>query len=449
MSEPETAIPILHDPFSELRNELPLDWNSQAPRDALAPSFSFDLENRLTGVGSLAISGGGNPNCFGFWAGPRVSVQAGQYYRLKVVFRFEDIEDPNLHLLHTIVWHKADSKYQPAQDHIHRFRRCGEWIEGEGTFQAPPTAVEAEVRLYLRYAPHGRVWWDSVELIAVPSPPARLVTVAVCQGGPRLGGDQALETALHYWQGVVQQAGKNRVDLLVLPECVNAAFDPDRVAELAEPLPGGRFYDTLRQAASESNMWLCVGLLEREGDLIYNTAVLLDRQGDLVGKYHKTHPYWPEEPLGVTPGSELPVFQAEFGVIGIMICYDSWWPETARLLALKGAELLLFPNAGYEEKILPARAIDNALYVACSSLNSPAVILNTRGENLAERHTEGLTWATIDLSQKPQCHPNAGGTLNGGPGGRRATRNANSLFVYRQIAEEIAKWESEEGIERR
>jgi len=424
-------------------------WQSCSPRQVLRPIFFLDESAGRAGTPALGIDGAGNPNCFGFWAGPRVSVQADQYYRLKVVFRFEDIDDPNLHLLHTILWHKADPKEQPAQDHIHKFCRQGQWIKGEGTFQAPSTATEAEVRLYLRFTPRGRVWWDSVELTPVPAPSPRVMTVAVYQGRPQCTGPRAFETALYYWEGVIRQAGLNQIDLLVLPEFINAAFDADRAAELAEPLPGGRFYEGLRRAASESNTWLCMGLMEREKALVYNTAVLLDRQGNLVGKYRKVHPYWPEEPVGVTPGSDIPVFQTEFGVIGIMICYDSWWPEVARLLALKGVELLLFPNAGYEEKILPARAIDNALYVACSSLNSPAVILNTRGENLAERHTEGLTWATIDLSQKPQCHPNAGGTLNGGPGGRRATRNANSLCVYRQIAEEIAKWETEAGTERR
>ena len=116
-----------------------------------------------------------------------------------------------------------------------------------------------------------------------------------------------------------------------------------------------------------------------------------------------------------------------------MICYDSWWPESARLLALKGAELVLFPNAGYEPLILPARALDNNVYILTASLSSPAAITNTLGETLARTTHDGVLSAQIDLQSRPKCHPNAGGNLNPGPGGARWARNARSNRIYEEI----------------
>ena len=440
----------LADVFDVSSGEQPAGWRSDTPSPALAPRFFFDTDTHLTGSGSLAMAGAGNANCFGFWAGPRVLITPGRYYRMRVVFRFEGMGDPNLHVLNCVLWHKSDPHLRPAEDHVTHYRRLdGDWIEGTETLQAPAEAAEAELRLYLRYSAEGSVWWDSVELRQVAAPEPRVVRLAVYQGAPSLPKEAPVGEAIAYWESVVRRAGQTGTDLLLLPEIINAAHDAHHLVEHAEPLPGGDFFERLRQAASEHRMWLCAGLMELDNRLSYNSAVLVDREGRLVGKYRKIHPYFPEEPSGVVPGDEVPVFPTEFGLVGIMVCYDSWWPETARLLALQGAEVILFPNAGYEMKIMPARAIDNAAYLAISSLHHPAAVLDTRGDLLALRTTEGLAWATPDLNHKPPCHPNAGGSMNCGPGGRRAARNARSLKLYEELAREVARWESDNAIIRR
>jgi len=303
-----------------------------------------------------------------------------------VLFRFQDMEDPNLHILHSLLWRVRERDDRCPQDHLHLFRRQGEWVEGEGVFQAPAGATAAEVRLYLRYSAKGTVWLNAVELTPAEPPSRRQLRVAVCQGDlPQ----PSCEWAAHveHWAPLVSEAAAACADLLLLPEFRNACGHPEDATLLAEPIPGGPVYEQLRRWAAEHGMWLAARLLESAGEMVYNACVLLDREGSLTGKYRKTHPYWPEERLGVTSGSELPVFATEFGAVGIMICYDSWWPETARLLALKGAELLLFPNAG--------------------------------------------------------------GTLNGAPGGRLPSRISSSTAPYREIATEFEHWESEGGLERR
>ena len=120
-----------------------------------------------------------------------------------------------------------------------------------------------------------------------------------------------------------------------------------------------------------------------------------------------------------------------------MICYDSWWPESARVLGLKGAELILFPNAGYEDKILTARAIDNNVFLVTSTLNSPTAIINSVGETLATSSVNNVLSATIDLNNRPKCDPNAGVNLNSGLGGARWARNARSNRLYEQISDMV------------
>ena len=74
-----------------------------------------------------------------------------------------------------------------------------------------------------------------------------------------------------------------------------------------------------------------------------------------------------EYEAGLTPGVDYPVFDTDFGRVGISICYDSWFPEIYRALGLSGAELVLLPNAGYYEDLMPARAADSGIWVAVST----------------------------------------------------------------------------------
>jgi predicted amidohydrolase len=209
----------------------------------------------------------------------------------------------------------------------------------------------------------------------------------------------------------------------------------------AETIPGPTS-ERLSSKAREYRMNVCGCFYERDGSHVFNAAALFNRDGELIGKYRKIHPYWPEEVDGCCPGDQLPVFSTDIGAVGLIICYDSWWAETTRLLALKGAELVLLPNAGYEPKLMPARAIDNGIYLAIASLYSPAAILNSMGELLAQTSENGLITATLDLADRPSPHPNAGGTLNASPAGRRATRNAANGRIYRELLDEIGRWEN-------
>jgi len=415
------------------------NWSTWSPSPSLSPVFKVERNGSKGKM--LGISGGGNRYCFGCWS-RAIPIEGGKYYRLRVRFRFTGMEDPNLHILNAIVWRmRGRSEIACPQDYIEYFRRDGEWVIGEQLFKAPDSADSMSINLLLRFSGEGEVWWSEVELSEDKAPGPRLVSVVAIRGSPPV--PSTLEKNLAFWAGLIDSAAVHKPDLICLPEAMNIVSINLPLTKLAEPIPGPTS-NMLADKAKQYGTYICGCFYERDGDLVFNTAVLINREGEIIGKYRKVHPYWPEELEGCSPGDEIPVFRTDFGTVGIMICYDSWFAETARLLALKGAELILFPNAGYEPKIIPARAIDNHVYIVVSSLNSPAMILDTRGNILTETNVDGVISAKIDLNYRPTPHPNAGGTLHSSPGGRRGTRNSLSLRLYRELLQEIMKWETTE-----
>ncbi len=415
---------------AELQRDDP--WSTWSPMPSLAPAFSVERTgaNRV----SLRVSGNGNRHCFGAWR-RQVPARPGTAYRLRVVMRVEGTDHLFLHVTPHIVWRRGDmDEVWCAEDAIRHYRREDDRIVGEDTFVAPANCDGAEVRLLLRYHPEATVWFEEVSLAETEAPTPRWIRVGTMRFMPPQPATPEEHIRLYAEQ--IDRLGATQPDIVVLPEFANTASLPPRSGqalwESAEEIPGP-FCAMLAEKARAYGCYLCAGLLERDGEFVFNAALLLDRRGEVVGKYRKVHPYWPEEPMGVSPGDGFEVFPTDFGVVGVMICYDSWWPESVRILALKGAELILFPNAGYEEKILPARAIDNNVYIAAATLGSPAAIVNTRGELLAVSAVNNTLTAEIDLNDRPRCHPNSGGNLNPGPGGARWARNANSTRTDEEI----------------
>jgi predicted amidohydrolase len=128
-----------------------------------------------------------------------------------------------------------------------------------------------------------------------------------------------------------------------------------------------------------------------------------------VGKYRKTHLPETEISGGLTPGNTYPVFKTDFGTIGLQICYDNFFPEVTRNLALQGAEIIFLPiwgdgrGDGYEWDIVArARAIDNAVYLVASIYGyKRSLIINPNGQILADTNGKsGMVTAEIDLDAR-------------------------------------------------
>jgi predicted amidohydrolase len=169
---------------------------------------------------------------------------------------------------------------------------------------------------------------------------------------------------------------------------------------VSEPVPG---LTTARLGALARKLrsYVVAGLYERVGEVVYNTAVLVDRSGEVAGKYRKTHLPYEEVEAGLTPGDSYPVFDADFGRVGMLICWDVQFPEPARALALRGADLILLPIWGGNETLARARAIENHVFLVTSSYDMKTFIVDPTGAVLAEATPERpVAVAEIRLDRK-------------------------------------------------
>jgi len=145
---------------------------------------------------------------------------------------------------------------------------------------------------------------------------------------------------------LIAQAAKAGANLVVLPELCNSGyvFDTrDEAFALAESVPGGPSCIAWMDAARRHSLFIVAGIAERDGDKLYNAAVVVGPNG-YVGTYRKNH-LWGEENLFFEPGNlGVPVFHVGAGRIACAICYDIWFPEIFRLAALQGADLLCVPT---------------------------------------------------------------------------------------------------------
>jgi len=128
---------------------------------------------------------------------------------------------------------------------------------------------------------------------------------------------------------------------------------------------------------------------------------LIDRKGKLAGKYRKTHLPREEWEAGITPGDEYPVFETDFGKIGLTICWDVQFPEPSRAMALKGAEIILLPIWGGSDVLARARAIENHIFMITSSYDMRSFIVDPAGKVLAEATKENpIASAELRLDEK-------------------------------------------------
>ena len=174
---------------------------------------------------------------------------------------------------------------------------------------------------------------------------------------------------------LIELAAEEGARLIVLPECALTGYCFSSLEEaipVAEPILGPGT-EKLMAACRELNVYVVVGLLEKDGDKCYNTAVLLGPHGS-VGKHRKLHlPYLGVDRFLDRGDLPLTVFDTEVGKIGMGICYDLMFAEHSRVLTLQGAELLVFPanwpESGkvYPDYIVPTRAIENHVY--CVAVN--------------------------------------------------------------------------------
>jgi predicted amidohydrolase len=170
-----------------------------------------------------------------------------------------------------------------------------------------------------------------------------MLKMACCQIEPKIGmKHQNLEKTLSW----IEKATSMGSQLIVLPElCISGYVFNSRgeAFDNAELVPGGRSVKAWEDVARQNGIYIVAGIAEKQDTALFNTAVLIGPQG-YIGKYRKLH-LWFEEKLFFEPGNTgLPVFNVPFGRLGMMICYDMWFPELPRIYASLGVDLLVIPT---------------------------------------------------------------------------------------------------------
>jgi len=166
-----------------------------------------------------------------------------------------------------------------------------------------------------------------------------LVKVACIQFEPKVGHkEDNIKRSLE----LINEAADNGARLIVLPELADSGYmfaDRQEAYELSEEIPKGPASTAWLKVARERKLYIAAGICERAGEVLYNSSILVGPDG-YIGTYRKMHG-WYEEKLFFEPGDlGFPVFKTPIGRIGICICYDIWFPESIRLLAVGGADIV-------------------------------------------------------------------------------------------------------------
>lgn len=204
-------------------------------------------------------------------------------------------------------------------------------------------------------------------------------------------------------------AGAEHPDIFITPECWldgYAAPDPastrEKLLAVAQPLEGSPYLDQVAALAKQHQMWICFGFSSVEDGKLFNSSGLWNREGKLVGVYHKTHIQTHDVQYDL--GMGLPVWDSEWGKLGMMICADRRWPETVRTLRIQGARLILNPTYGMHGemnlKVMQVRAWENQCFIAFTHPQQ-SLLINPKGDAVlqVDGDTPGYSITTIDLSE--------------------------------------------------
>ncbi|NUQ01677.1 MAG: carbon-nitrogen hydrolase family protein [Armatimonadetes bacterium] len=249
---------------------------------------------------------------------------------------------------------------------------------------------------------------------------SRRVTIASLQiNMAALPSPTTAEANRQLCAAAIDEAAGYGADVICLPECCTTANLPPDDPERLEPLPGPSF--ALWAERARRHRLVVVGWqYELDGERYHNTGFVIDRDGQLVGRYRKVHSTPNAIANGEVPGDEFPVFETDFGRVGMMICYDAYFPEQARILALKGAEIIFYPtmsDARHEpiwELVARSRAVDNGVYVVSAVMRNSYMaysgIFAPSGHVVAARQTwaGGLAVGTIDLDERFRSEGHSG-----------------------------------------
>ncbi len=270
-----------------------------------------------------------------------------------------------------------------------------------------PVPIEWANRLTVdvmaRWSSGGTVAFSDISVTPCDPPAPVRPRLAVVQGH----ATGTIDDACAWAADQVAEAAKQGAELVCMGEAINFAGLGIKALDACEAIPEGPMSQALSKAAAEHGIYVVAGIYEIDGDIAYNSAALFGRSGELVGVYRKVHLPSPEVEWGFTPGRSFPVFDTDLGRVGIQICYDHHFAESARALAMNGADIICTPIWGdgrANNTSWPDTARTHAIESGVIYLSS---IYSQRDSNIIDRDgivlvhadgEEGVYSAEVDLT---------------------------------------------------
>ncbi len=398
-------ITLAAEPVAEFRGfEDPQGWEIWSPRASLAPKAAVDPTGGVNGSGALKLENE-RAEQFGTWKRRVSGIEGGKSHRVTARVRTEGVPNPQRSIIARIEWIDGDGRSIRPPEFAPVIGKQGAWSQLGLVSPAPENARAVELQLGLGWSPGGSAWWDDISVSRDPAPTGRIVRAATVHARPQ--GTSSSAESVEQFCALVEESAAQKPDIICLPEGITVIGTGKSYFEVSEPVPGPTTR-RLGKLAEKVNAYIVAGIYERSGEVLYNTSVLIGRDGRLVGKYRKTHLPREEWEAGITAGDEYPVFDTDFGKVGMMICWDVQFPEPARVLAARGAEIILLPIWGGNQTLAKARAIENHIFLISSSYDMRTFIIGPDGEVLAEAD-KATPVAIADLHlDRPNYQPGLG-----------------------------------------
>ncbi len=390
------------------------EWELKSPRPGLS------VAGKIGESGELILISADREGLNGYWQA-EYSVRGGEWIEFSALRKAVGIEVPRRSCVVRIEWTGTDGGKVASPYPVNPAYRGNEttlaqpdfprdraevsagWVEVSDRYLVPDDATTATVQLHLRWAPGGLVEWKNAVLKESEAPPERKVKLAAIHT-QLSGSGRTVEENREWFAPLIASAADAGAELIVLPELLTCKGVTHDYSEAAEPIPGPST-DYFGKLAKRHDCYLVVGLLEEADHLIYNVAVLIGPYGEVAGKYRKVTLPREEIARGIAPGSGYPVFETRFGRVGMMICYDVFFPEVARELAMNGAEVIAMPIWGGNPLLAAARCAENGVYLVSSTYTDhendwmKTAVWNREGERLATADQwDSVVIEEVDLS---------------------------------------------------
>lgn len=360
-------------------NRVMIVWCTCSPRTEISPTFSIDIRAGKEKNPSLRIDSK-SPEQFGFWQCRIDNIIPEQHYQFSAWYKTKSVQNDRRSVIARLEWLDKNGRSIRPPEYCLDVQKSGQWKKVEYIAQAPQKAVSLDIQLSLGFT-KGTVWWDDISLVQVTNLTERICRVATVFLRPN--NTKSSAKSVEEFCRLVETNNPGNLDFVCLPEGITVIGTGKSYYEVSEPIPGPTT-ELLGRLASKIHAYIIAGLYERHNHIVYNTAVLIDRNGKIVGTYRKTHLPREEWEKGITPGNEYPIFQTDICKIGIIICWDLQFPEPARTMAAKGAEIIFIPIWGGSETLAKARAIENSVFIVTSTYDMRSFIIDPTGRICAE-----------------------------------------------------------------